>query len=36
VAKPAPLLGEHNYDVFSGWLGYSKVELAGLRRTGII
>lgn len=36
VQRPAPLLGEHNEEVYCGRLGYSRKELAGLRRAGII
>ena len=34
--KGAPLLGQHNEEVYSLRLGYSKHELAKLRETGII
>ena len=33
---PAPLLGEHNEEIYCKQLGYSLEELAGLRRVGII
>ncbi|MBI4337419.1 MAG: CoA transferase [Chloroflexi bacterium] len=32
----APLLGEHNAQVYGEWLGYSKRKLSGLRRAGVI
>ena len=32
----APLLGEHNVDVYCGLLGYAAQELAGLGRAGAI
>lgn len=36
VARPAPLLGQHNEDVYCGRLGYSRQELVKLRETGMI
>ncbi len=36
VARPAPLLGEHNEEVYSKLLGYTKAELVKLREAGII
>ena len=35
-AGRAPLLGEHNEDIYCSRLGYSKAELAELERAGII
>jgi CoA:oxalate CoA-transferase len=35
-ASRAPLLGEHNEEVYRGRLKYSKTELVNLRRTGVI
>ena len=32
----APLLGEHNVDVYCGLLGYSRGDLAGLGRAGVV
>ena len=32
----APLLGEHNREVFGGILGYSSSELVQLRQQGVI
>jgi formyl-CoA transferase len=34
--RPAPLLGQHNRDVYVGELGYSRRELDALFETGII
>ena len=34
--KPAPMLGEHNADVLTGWLGLSASEVAGLKDDGVI
>lgn len=36
VHRPAPLLGEHNMDVFCGRLGYSRQDLSRLRAVGAI
>jgi formyl-CoA transferase len=33
--KPSPLLGQHNSDVLSGWLGMSEQEVAALKSEGI-
>jgi len=34
--KPAPMLGEHNEDIYCGLLGYSKEELVKLREQDVI
>jgi len=34
--KRAPLLGEHNDEIYGKALGMSKDELEGLRRDGVI
>lgn len=36
VNRPAPLLGQHNQEVYCGELGYSNIELEELRGKGII
>jgi crotonobetainyl-CoA:carnitine CoA-transferase CaiB-like acyl-CoA transferase len=35
-AGRAPLLGEHNEEVYSGMLGYSRADMADLSRAGVI
>ena len=36
LPRPAPLLGQHNSDIYCGRLGYSKEELVKLYQVGII
>jgi crotonobetainyl-CoA:carnitine CoA-transferase CaiB-like acyl-CoA transferase len=36
VCRPAPLLGQHNQEVFCDVLGYSPVELRRLQHSGTI
>jgi CoA:oxalate CoA-transferase len=34
--RPAPTLGQHNQDVYSGLLGYSSERIEELRADGVI
>ena len=36
IEHPAPLLGEHNVDVYCGLLGYSEDQVAELKQQGVI
>lgn len=36
IKRPAPLLGQHNVEIYCDRLGYTKQNLVDLRRTGII
>lgn len=36
ITRPAPLVGEHNADVYRGLLGMSEAELAKLQTAGIV
>ena len=36
IVRPAPLLGQHNGDIFCGRLGYSRQDLENLKAEGIV
>lgn len=36
IRRPAPLLGEHNAEVYSQWLNYDEAKLEELKNNGII
>jgi CoA:oxalate CoA-transferase len=36
IRRPAPQLGEHNEEILTQLLGYTKEEVAGLRKAGVI
>jgi len=36
TVRPAPILGEHNEEVYMGRLGFAKEDIAMLRGKGVI
>ena len=34
--KTSPEIGEHNLEIFKGWLNYSDEEIEQLRKEGVI
>lgn len=36
VGMPSPMLGEHNEEVYRGWLGFSQEEIKSLKVEGVI
>jgi CoA:oxalate CoA-transferase len=36
VRMPAPMMGQHNQDIYEGWLGYNSEQIDQLREEGVI
>jgi crotonobetainyl-CoA:carnitine CoA-transferase CaiB-like acyl-CoA transferase len=36
ISRPAPLLGEHNHEIYCGELEFSNDDLVALRSSGVI